>query len=103
MPIAAIDHVELDDQGVARVAGTRMKVIHLVMERDANQLTIEQVHEGHENLTMSQILAAFAFYYDHKSELDRQIRQSIETAERMRQQAGESPVATRLREQGLLP
>ena len=103
MAIAAIDHVEVDDSGVARIAGTRMRVIYLVMERDANHWSIEQVHEGHDHLSLAQILAAFAYYYDHKSELDLQIQQSIETAENLRKEAGESPVARRLREQGLLP
>ena len=103
MPVVPIEHIEIDERGRAKIVGSRIKVIHLVMCRMAEAQTIEQVHEAYPHLTMAQIHAAFAYYHDHKAELDAEIEESRRQAEEMRRQAGPSPVAERLRAMGKLP
>src|SRR5688572_17237555 len=102
MAIAAIEHIEVDDKGVARVKGSRSKVEQIVMDT-MNGLTPEQIHEAYEHLSLAQIHAALAYYYDHKEAIDADIKAGREMVERMRREAGESPVAKRLRALGLLP
>jgi hypothetical protein len=51
---------------------------------------------------MSQIHSALAYYWEHKEMLDADIERREGYAEAMRQEAGPSPLAKRLREQGLL-
>ena len=103
MTTALDGHITVDEKGVARIAGTRMKVINLVMDRMANGCTPEQLHEWYPHVSLAQICAALTYYYDHQSELDAQIRESIEYADRMRAEAGPSPVVERLRKAGKLP
>ena len=88
MVLAPINHISLDDRGVAYVTGTRIKVRHIVAEKNAWGLTHEQIQEGHENLSLAQIHAALAYYYDHKSEIDAEIAESKREVEQMR---AESP------------
>jgi len=51
---------------------------------------------------MSQIHSALAYYWDHKEELDADIEQRYQYAEKSRLEAGESPLARKLRAQGLI-
>jgi uncharacterized protein (DUF433 family) len=96
-------HIEVDDHGTARIAGTRMRVMHLVMEKIANKWDAEELKRQFQHLSMSQIHAALAYYYDHQSDLDARIHTSAEEAERMHQDAGESRFIARLRGDGHLP
>jgi uncharacterized protein (DUF433 family) len=96
-------HVDVDDDRVARISGSRMKVIDLVMTKLANDLTPEQLQVEFSFLSLAEIHAAFTFYYDHQAECDAQIEASVKFAAQMRAAAGPSPVASRLRSAGKLP
>ena len=96
-------HIVVDDRGVPRIAGSRSRVIDIVMEREANSWTPEQIHEQHPDLSLAQIYAAFAYYYAHQEELDAAIAEGVARAAALREQSGESPIVKRLRAQGKLP
>lgn len=87
MVAVPLNYISVDERGVAYISGSRIKVMHLIQEKNAWGLTIEQIHEGHDHLSLSQIYAAFAYYYDHKAEVDAQIAASSHFAEQMRAQA----------------
>jgi uncharacterized protein (DUF433 family) len=91
MTTALDGHIEVDETGVARVAGTRLKVIHLVMDKMAHGSTPEQMRQQFPPLSLSQIHAALTYYYDHKAELDAQIQQGLREAEALRAQAQDQP------------
>lgn len=95
------EHIRLDDKGVPYVAGTTMKVIELVIAQRAYGWSPEELHFQHPYLTMSQIHSALAYYWEHKETLDADIERRLNYAEQSRQAAGSSPLATRLRDQGL--
>src|SRR5688572_22778596 len=103
MTTVAVGHVVIDDRGNARIEGSRIKVIHLVMERMANGWSPEELQRQFAHLTLAQIYGAVAYYYAHQEELDAKIKESIELAKKMRAEAGESPLVKRLREAGKLP
>lgn len=98
----AYEHISLNHQGVAVIAGTTMKVVELIMAQMAHGWSAEELHFQHPYLSMSQIHSALAYYWEHKEALDADIEQREQYAEEMRQQAGPSPLTQRLREQGLL-
>lgn len=95
-------HIALDERNVPLIAGTTMKVIELVTGQIAHGWSPEELQFQHPYLTMSQIHSALAYYWDHKQKLDADIKQREQYAEQLRQQAGESPLAKRLRAQRLL-
>ena len=72
------------------------------MGRLAHGWSPEELFFQHPYLTLGQIHAALAYYWDHKQELDTDIERRWQFAEKARQQAGPSPLAARLRAQGLL-
>lgn len=83
MPIVAIEHIEVDDCGVAKVVGSRSKVMQIVMDT-MNGLSPEDIRAQYPHLSLAQIHAALAYYYDHKAEVDGQIEASIRYTDEMR-------------------
>ncbi len=64
--------IYLDEQGRARVQGTRFKVIHIA--RDSREgLDVDAIHRAYPDLSLAQIHAALSFYYAHKAEFDAQL------------------------------
>lgn len=91
MTTALDGHITVDEKGVARIAGTRMKVIHLVMDKMAHGTTPEALREHFPHLTLSQIHAALTYYYDHQLELDAEIERDKREADALRAGAGPQP------------
>lgn len=95
-------HIVLDDRNVPIIEGTTMKVVEVVMAQQAYGWTPKEIHINHRYLSMSQIHAALAYYWDHKQALDEDIQRWDEYVRAAQEAAGESPFAARLRAQGLL-
>jgi hypothetical protein len=62
----------------------------------------EEIHFQHPHLSLAQIHAALGYYYNHQPELDAQVQRGLREVQRLRTEAGESPVQKRLREMGKL-
>jgi uncharacterized protein (DUF433 family) len=95
-------HIVLNDQAIPVIENTSMKVLELVMAKQAYGWTPEEIQVNHRYLSMSQIHAALAYYWENKTELDDAIAADIQYAEAMRQSLGDSPFVARLKAQGLL-
>ncbi|NCR39034.1 MAG: DUF433 domain-containing protein [Microcystis aeruginosa W13-11] len=95
-------HIQIDERGIPMIASSTMKVIDLVMAQMAYGWTPEEIQINHRHLSMSQIHSAFAYYWDHKEELDGAIAADLEYAQKMRRSAIESPFVARLKTQGIL-
>jgi uncharacterized protein (DUF433 family) len=94
---ASIEHIELDEHGVARVSGKRTKVVQIVMDKMAHGWSPEEMAKQYPHLGLAEIHAALAYYYDHKTELDQQIEQGFKESERLRAAASGTPLAQKLR------
>ena len=60
--------------GRARVAGTRVAVADIVASRDANGWTAEEIVREIPVLTLADVHAALAYYYDHTAEIEESVR-----------------------------
>ena len=97
MVTAALDgHIEVDDAGIARIAETRLKVIHRVMDQMANGSTPEQIREQFPPLTLGQVYVALTYYHDHRDELDAEINRSVRDADDLRAAATGQPTREQL-------
>jgi uncharacterized protein (DUF433 family) len=77
-------HIVVDEKGVARVQGSKIKVMNLVAEMRCNGLTAEQLHQGYPHLQLSHIYAALAYYLDHREQIDAQIEESSRSFDELR-------------------
>jgi uncharacterized protein (DUF433 family) len=100
MPTLAHNHIRLDDSRVAWIDDTTTKVIEVALDQIAHGWSAEEIHFQHPHLSLGQIHAALAYYYDHKTDFDAEIRRSLERAERLRAKTGESPMQKKLRAMG---
>ena len=103
MPVASIDHIDVDEHGAARIVGHRTKVIQIVMDKMANGWGPEEIQAQYPHLSLAHVHAALAYYYDHQAELDAEIERDVALTEQMRKQAETSPVVQKLRSMGKLP
>lgn len=67
-------HIELDEQGVAWIANTKVKVIEVAVDKIAHGSSPEEMRYQYPHLSLAQIHAALSYYYDHQAELDAEIR-----------------------------
>lgn len=99
LPVAPqYPHVEFDANGIPIIAGTTMKVVELVMAQRAHGWSPEEIHFQHPYLSLSQIHSALAYYWDNRSDLDRDIERRSRFAEQARREAGPSPLKKKLRD-----
>ncbi len=95
--VEPITHIVCDERGVAWIEGAKVKVMEVVLDHLAYGWSADQIHEQHPHLTLAQIHAALAFYYDRQAEFDAQIESDLKSLQQLRFTAGESNLQKRLR------
>ena len=96
--------LEIDEQGVAWLTGTRTKVIEVALDNLTHGWSPEEIFFQHYGqLSMAQIHGALSYYYSHQAEFDAEIAKQAAEARRLREDNGESPGRKRLRNLGLRP
>jgi uncharacterized protein (DUF433 family) len=91
------EHIKLDEAQVPLIAGTRVKVIELVLDHLAYGWSPEELHFQHPHLTMGQIHSALAYYWDHKTALDQDIARRLQYVDHLQQSVPSSPLIERLK------
>src|SRR5438132_12797470 len=96
-------HIWTDTEGRAWIDRTNVKVIEVVLAHLAYGWSPEEMHYQHPHLSLAQIHAALAYYFDRQPEFDAQVEKGLRQAERLAAQAKDSPLRQRLRRLGKLP
>jgi uncharacterized protein (DUF433 family) len=91
MVAAPIHHISLDERGVAYIAGTSMKVAHIVIDTQTWSMTPQEIRDNYPHLSLAQIYAALAYYHDHKAEIDSMLDAWDEEYEQLRSQDTSTP------------
>ena len=98
----AYPHIEETRKGVAYISGTQTKVVEIALDRIAHHWDADEIQRQHPHLSLGQIYAALAYYYDHQEELDEQIDEQIRFVEQSKAEAGESPIRAKIKALGRL-
>lgn len=88
--------IEIDDQGVAWITGANTKVIEVVLDKLAYGWSPEEMHFQHPHLSLAQIHAALAYYYENQEQLDSDIARRREEVEKMAAESADSPLRRKL-------
>jgi uncharacterized protein (DUF433 family) len=91
-----VPHIRLDEQGRPWVDDTNVKVIEVVLDHLAYGWNAETIQENHPNLSLAQVYAALAWYYDHQTEVDAEIERQDERIRALRAASGQSALQRRL-------
>jgi uncharacterized protein (DUF433 family) len=103
MTLATNTHILIDDAGVARIDGTRMKVIHLVKEMLSRKAGPNELRDSFPDLSLAQIHAALSYYYDHQAAMDAQIKEDSLEFDAEKAKAVLTPGREKLRNSGQRP
>ena len=90
-------HIGIDTKGVARIGGTRSRVIDVAMETNAWGYSPKDICRQNPHLTLGQVHSALAFYYDHKEKLDAEIERRRQRVNQIREETEDTELHERLR------
>lgn len=93
-----LGHIRLDQDGVAWIDDTRVKVIEVALDKLVHGSSPEEMHFQYPHLSLAQIHAALAYYYDHQSELDAEIQRRWNEANESAANSASNALQKRLRE-----
>ena len=85
-PAETYPHLAVDGAGTATIAGTTIKVVEVALDRIAHHWDSDEIQRQHPHLSLSQIHAALAYYYDHQTELDAVIATQLDRVAALRSQ-----------------
>ena len=88
--------IEIDARGVAWVVGANTKVKEIVLDKLAYGWSPEEMHFQHPHLSMAQIHAALAYYYENQEKIDEEIRRDLQEVDQLRSQAESSDLRSKL-------
>jgi uncharacterized protein (DUF433 family) len=60
--------------GKPRIGGHRIKVQHIALWHERQGLTPDEIVANHPELTLSDVYAALTYYWDHREQIDADIR-----------------------------
>lgn len=72
-------------RGSPVIRGTRIRVLDIIIEYEYLGLTPDEIINAHPHLILPQVHDALSFYYEHRDELDREIRQRKGKIEELRE------------------
>jgi uncharacterized protein (DUF433 family) len=75
--------VELDERGIAWLAGTKVKVLEVALDKIAHGWSPDEIHFQHPHLSLAQIHAALTWYYENREDIDEQIAAAAKEAGRL--------------------
>jgi len=95
----AYEHIVLDEHGIAWIAEANTKVVELVAGTRAHGWSPEELAYQHPHLTLGQVHSALAYYWDHRDEIEMDLRRRRALVEEIRSEVGEHPLIAKLHAQ----
>jgi uncharacterized protein (DUF433 family) len=81
---------------VAWIDDTNVKVLEVVSSKQAYGLSPEDLQAQFSHLSLAQVHAALAYYYDHQQDLDAELRRRADTAAELRARTADPTLQARL-------
>lgn len=82
--------------GKPRLDGTRIKVQDVAIWYERQAMSPDEIVAGWPQLTLADVHAALAYYYGHRAEIEQQIKEGREFAEKLR--AGQPSILEKARQ-----
>lgn len=96
-------HIEIrpnrDGKDRAFIDGTRVRVQDVAMLSELQGYSPDKIIEAFPHLTLAQVHAALSYYFDHRSEIQNELREDQDLAELIRQARGPGLLEGRMKSQ----
>lgn len=96
MTATAYAHIRLRPDGVPMIAGTRTKVVLLIMDWHEAGEDVAAITRAYPELSRGRVYSALAYYHDHKDALDDEIARRRNRAESLRPRIEDPTFVARL-------
>jgi uncharacterized protein (DUF433 family) len=100
MQTHVVTHIEIREnhagQDRAYIAGTRTRVQDVYALAEIQGLTPDQIVQQLPHLTLGQVHAALAYYFDHRQQILAELREDDEFVAALRTRTGPGPLEQRL-------
>jgi len=93
---AVTAHIEIDENGVAWIDDTKVKVIEVVLDKIVHGSSPEEMHFQYPHLSLAQIHAALAYYYDNQAALGAEIERRLRDADELAHKISDSSLRQKL-------
>jgi uncharacterized protein (DUF433 family) len=84
--------------GKPHIAGHRIKVQHIAVWHERMGMSPEEIGAAHPGLTLADVYAALAHYYDHRASIDADIEADDRFVAEQKEKAGRSKLQQKLAE-----
>lgn len=98
MNAETLTRIHRDATGTAWIDDTGVKVIQIAQEHIGHAWSADAIQENHPALTLAQIHAALAWFFDHQDEMEKEMAVRESSARILLWSLGENPVQRRLRQ-----
>ncbi len=71
--------------GKARIAGTRIRVMDIVVWHERQGMSADEIVADFPELTLADVFAALAYYFDHRDEIEESFAREKEIVREMQQ------------------
>ena len=80
----------------AYVAGTRVRVQDIYVDSEVHGMTPDEIAAGYPQLTLAQVHAALAYYFDHREQIQTELREDRDLMQEARRRTGPGPLEHRI-------
>ena len=96
--LSSLPHLNCDPKGTVWIDDSGYRVLDIAREHLAHGWSAEALQENHPDLSLAQLHAALAWYYDHEEEMRQEMIRREEVADALFAKVGESPLQKRFRQ-----
>jgi uncharacterized protein (DUF433 family) len=90
-------HIQTDQvTGKPCIAGTGVRVWDIYVLHERQGRTPDEIVAAYPHVTLADVHAALAYYWDNKDEIDRQMKEADEFVQRLKADSGPGPLARKL-------
>ncbi|HXG68558.1 MAG TPA: DUF433 domain-containing protein [Blastocatellia bacterium] len=86
--VSGYAHIDVDPgicAGQPHIRGTRITVSLIAREVESLRMSPDEVIAAHPHLTLAQVHAALAYFYDHREEMEKAMRAAEEVEAQLRE------------------
>src|SRR5262249_52356722 len=94
------EHIVLDEDSVPWIEDANTKVVELVAATRAHGWSAEELTYQHPHLTLGQVHSALAYYWDHREEIEADLKRRSARVAEIQSAIGDHPLVAKLRAQG---
>ena len=76
-------HLSVDEHGIARISGSRYKVLHLAGEHYHYGWSAEELLRQHPDLKPEEVYSALTYFYDHYSQMVSELSEISQRVQRL--------------------